>query len=210
MSTLALLHGGGGSAWDWHLVEPELRERGHDPVAIDLPNEDASAGWSEYADTVVEALGERTNVIVVGQSLGGFTAPLVADRIPVDLVVFVAGMVPSPGELFADWWMNTGYEGSGEEDVFYHDVPPDLAAEAQTHERDERSAALQQPWPLRALPDVPTKYLLCRDDRMFPAAWARRHARERLGIEADEIDGGHYVTLSRPGELADRLATYVS
>jgi hypothetical protein len=34
---------------------------------------------------------------------------------------------------------------------------------------------------------------------MFTAAWARRHARERLGIEADEMDGGHYVALSRPG-----------
>ena len=43
-----------------------------------------------------------------------------------------------------------------------------------------------------------------------PAAWARRHARERLGIEADEIDGGHYVTLSRPRELAERLDLYAS
>ena len=102
----------GGSAWDWHLVEPELRERGHDSVAVDLPNEDASAGWPDYVDAVVGALGSRTGVIVVGHSLGGFTAPLVADRIPVDLLVFVAGMVPAPGELFADWWTNTGYEPS--------------------------------------------------------------------------------------------------
>jgi pimeloyl-ACP methyl ester carboxylesterase len=69
---------------------------------------------------------------------------------------------------------------------------------------------LNEPWPLDAWPDVPTRYLLCRDDRMFPAAWARRHARERLGIEADEIDGGHYITLSRPLELAERLASYVA
>ena len=45
---------------------------------------------------------------------------------------------------------------------------------------------------------------------MFPAPWARRHARERLGIEADEIDGGHYITLSRPLELAEQLASYVA
>ena len=56
----------------------------------------------------------------------------------------------------------------------------------------------------------PTKYLLCRGDRMFPAAWARRHARERLGIEADEMDGGHYLTLSRPAELAGRLDAYAA
>jgi pimeloyl-ACP methyl ester carboxylesterase len=211
VSTFSLIHGGGGSAWDWHLVEPQLRERGHEPVAVDLPSEDPSAGWSDYADTVVEAVGDPERpFVVVGHSLGGLTAPLVADRIPVDLVVFVAGMIPAPGELFADWWTNTGYEPSGENDVFYHDVPPELAGEAQTRERGETSAALQQPWPLDAMPPVPTKYLLCRDDRMFPAAWARRHARERLGIQADEIDGGHYIMLSRPRELAERLHDYAA
>jgi Alpha/beta hydrolase family len=70
------------------------------------------------------------------------------------------------------------------------------------------SSASREPWPLDAWPDTPTRYLLCRDDRMFPAAWARRHAREGLGIDADEIDGGHYVSLSRPPELAERLVTY--
>jgi hypothetical protein len=45
---------------------------------------------------------------------------------------------------------------------------------------------------------------------MFPAAWARQHARERLGIDADEIDGGHYVTLSRPRELAERLDAFAA
>jgi len=211
MSTFALVHGGGGSAWDWHLVEPELRDREHDPVALDLPSEDPSAGWRDYVDTVVGAVGDRPRpLVVVGHSLGGFTAPLVSARIPVDLLIFLAGMIPAPGEVFENWWTNTGYESSGYDDVFYHDVPPGLAAEARTKEREEASAALQQPWPLETWPDVPSRYLLCRDDRMFPAEWARRHARERLGIEADEMDGGHYITLSRPAELADRLSAYAA
>jgi pimeloyl-ACP methyl ester carboxylesterase len=209
VATFALIHGGGGSAWDWHLVVPELRERGHDPVAVELPCEDESAGWREYADAVVQAVGGRSDVVVVGHSLGGFTAPLVCVRIPLDLLVLVAAMIPSPGELFADWWANASYEESGY-DVFYHDVPPELAAEARRRERDEASRALREPWPLEAWPDTPTRYLLCRDDRMFPAAWARRHARERLAIEPDEIDGGHYISLSRPRELADRLAAYAA
>ncbi len=117
-------------------------------------------------------------------------------------------MIPSPGELFADWWANVGYEASGYDDVFYHDVAPRLAAEAKRRERDERSKALLEPWPLASWPDTRSRYLVCRDDRMFVASWARRHARERLGIEADEIPGGHYVTLSRPRELATQLAAY--
>ena len=96
MTTFALIHGGGGSAWDWHLVVPELRELGHDPVAVDLPCEDESAGWDVYADLVVDALGDSQNVVVVGHSLGGFTAPLVCARALTDLLVLVAGNDPGP------------------------------------------------------------------------------------------------------------------
>jgi pimeloyl-ACP methyl ester carboxylesterase len=210
VATFALIHGGGSSAWDWHLVAPALRERGHDPVAVDLPSENESAGWSEYAETIVRAVGSHGDLVVVAHSLGAFTAPLVCARLPAQLLVLVAGMIPSPGEFFDDWWRNSGYEDSGEDDVFYHDVPPPLAAEAHRREREERSRALREPWPLDAWPETPTRYLLCRGDRMFPAAFARRHARERLGIEADEIDGGHYISLSRPRELAERLHAYAA
>jgi pimeloyl-ACP methyl ester carboxylesterase len=210
VSTFALIHGGGGSSWDWHLVSSELRERGHDAVAVDLPSEDESAGWWDYAETVVQAVGDCRDLVVVAHSLGGFTAPLVCRRIRARLLVLVAAMIPSPGELFADWWTNAGYHESGYEDVFYHDVPRALAADASRRERGENSKALQEPWPLEAWPDVPTRYLLCRDDRMFPAAWARRHARERLALEADEMDGGHYVALSRPREVAQRLTAYAA
>jgi pimeloyl-ACP methyl ester carboxylesterase len=209
-ATFALIHGGGGSAWDWHLVVPELRRHGYDAVAVDLPSEDGTAGWPEYVEAVVEAIGERTDIVVVAHSLGGFTAPLVCARVPVDLLVFVAAMLPAPGELFADWWTNTRFEETAEDDAFYHDVAPGLAIEARRRERAESSKALGELWPLDSWPDTPTRYLLCRDDRMFAREWARRHARERLGIEADEIDGGHYVTLSRPLELASRLADYVA
>jgi pimeloyl-ACP methyl ester carboxylesterase len=101
--TFVLIHGGGGSARDWHPVAAELRERGHDPVAVDLPSEDESAGWWEYANAVVQLVGDRSEVVVVGHSLGGFTAPLMCVRISVDLLILVAAMMPSPGELFADW-----------------------------------------------------------------------------------------------------------
>ena len=73
MATFALIHGGGSSAWDWHLVVPELRERGHEAVAVDLPSEDASAGWWAYADAVAGAVDGRHYVVVVAHSLGGFT-----------------------------------------------------------------------------------------------------------------------------------------
>src|SRR3712207_1082133 len=156
VARFVLIHGGGGSAWDWHLVVPELHERGHEAMAVDLPSEDPSAGWSAYADAVVGVIPERRPVIVVGHSLGGFTAPLVCARIPVASLVLLAAMIPSPGERFDEWWANAGYEDSGLDDVFYHEVPPELAAEAQRRERDEQAAALREPWPLDAWPQTPT------------------------------------------------------
>lgn len=142
MATFALIHGAGDVGWYWHLVAAELLDRGHDVVAPDLPSEDDSAGLVEYADTVVAAIGDRSDVVVVAQSLGGFVAPIVCQRIPVDLLVLLAGMIPVPGESPDDWWANTGYlqeqrnldehEDRPTDDIgmFYHDVPPDLATEA--------------------------------------------------------------------------------
>ena len=120
MATYVLIHGAADSGWYWHLLEGELRNQGHDVVAPDLPCEDASAGLSEYADTVVEAIGSRTDLTVVAQSFGGFTAPLVCERVPVDLLVLLAAMVPLPGEPPGDWWANTRCEQARREQQTVH------------------------------------------------------------------------------------------
>jgi pimeloyl-ACP methyl ester carboxylesterase len=213
MATYVLIHGAGDVAWYWHLVEPELREHGHDVVAVDLPCDDDSAGLSAYADTVVGAIGKHGSLVVVAQSFGGYTAPLVCARRPADLLVLVAGMVPSPGESAQEMFANTGYRQEEQGDpsdlaVFYHDVPPNLAAEALAKGRSQSDTPAREPWPLAAWPEVPTRYLLCQNDRLFPAAWSRRVVRERLGITPDEIASGHCPALSRPKELAARLEAY--
>ncbi|GII79502.1 alpha/beta hydrolase [Sphaerisporangium rufum] len=216
MATFGLIHGAGDVGWYWHLVQAELARRGHDSVAPDLPCTDDSAGLAEYADTMAGALAGRPDVIVVGQSLGGFVAPLVCDRLPVRLLVLVAPMIPAPGEPPAGYTAATGYDDEPRERyddpiaVFYQDVPPELAAEALKRSPGQSEARMAEPSPLAAWPAVPTKVLLCRDDRMFPAPYVRRVARDRLGITPDEIDGGHTPALSRPAELAERLAGYAA
>ncbi len=212
-TTYALIHGGGDSAFYWHLLAPELRARGHEVIAMDLPCEDDSAGFSEYADAVIEAVGERqgADLIVVAQSLGGFTAPLVCARVPVGLMVLVAGMVPAPGERGDDWPANTGYpgpEGADEMEIFYADVPDPIAREAIERSRRQSDAPGEEPWPLESWPQVPTRFLLCRQDRMFPADWMHEVVRARLGCDPDEIESGHCPALSRPVELAERLEDY--
>jgi pimeloyl-ACP methyl ester carboxylesterase len=211
MATFVFIHGAGDVGWYWHLVEAELRGRGHDTVAPDLPCDDDAAGLPEYADAVAAAAGDRTDLVVVAQSMGGFVAPLVCGRVPVDLLVLVAPMIPAPGEAPADYFSHTRYEEREQyDDPFYQDVPPDLAAEARKRSRGQSEARMGEPLPLRAWPEVPTRVLICRDDRLFPPGFLRRVARERLGITPDEIDGGHTPALSRPHELADRLDAYAA
>jgi pimeloyl-ACP methyl ester carboxylesterase len=214
MSTFVLIHGAGDVGWYWHLVEAELRARGHVTVAPDLPVDDEAAGLSEYADTVVDAIGEHIDLVVVAHSAGGFTAPLVCERVPVGLLVLVAPMIPAPGEAPSDYWVDTRYglevseRYEDEIELFYQDVPRELASEALRRSRGQSESRMGEPWPLEAWPNVPTRVLLCRDDRLFPPAYIRRVARQRLGIVPDEIDGGHTVALSHPKELADRLEAY--
>jgi len=161
----------------------------------------------------------------VGQSYGAFTATLAADRLPARLLVLLAGMIPAPGESPGQWWDNTGYRHAVEEQArldggrtgsddpfvsFFNGVPRPLAEEALRRSgRGESSVVWDTRWPLPAWPDVPTRYVLCRDDRFFPAAFLRRLAQERLGIVADEVPGCHCVALSHPGELAELLVGYL-
>lgn len=225
MSTFALIHGGGDVGWSWHLVQDELHTSGHHSVAPDLPSENESATLDDYADAVIDALGAPDQLVVVGHSYGAFTAPLVAERFNADLLVLIAGMIPVPGEAPDDWWRNSGYAEAarlqaqkdggltGNDDpfvTFYHDVPRDLAEEAMRRERGESAAAGRQPWPLDAWPDVETKFILCRDDRLFPADFYRRLAKQRLNISPDEIPGGHCAMLSQPRALARQLLSYLT
>ena len=218
MTTFVLIHGAGGVAWQWSLVEPELRDRGYDVVAMDLRADDESAGLQDYADTVIEAIGGRTKLVIVAHSFGGYTAPLVCARMPATRMVLVAGMIPLPGESAGEMFANTSHQASPVDAglsetesmiaTFMHDVPADLAREALSRGRDQAANPLAEPWPLDAWPDVSTQFLLCRDDRMFPAMWMRQVVKDRLGITPDEIDGGHFPALGRPKELADRLEAY--
>ena len=213
MTTYALIHGAGDVGWYWHLVEAELRRRGHETISMDLPVEDDSAGLLEYARAVVTAIGGRRDPVVVAQSFGGYVAPIVCAQVPARLMVLIAGMVPSPGESAEEMFANTGYRPERREDasdveVFYQDVSPALAREAIARGRRQSETPGKQPWPLAAWPEVPTRFLLCRNDRLFPAAWLRDVVRDRLGITPDEIDSGHTPALSRPVELAERLEGY--
>lgn len=218
--TFMLIPGAGGQAWYWHRVVGELHGRGYGAIAVDLPAGDDSAGLVAYTDAVVAAIGEARPLVVVGQSMGGLTAPLVCDRVPVDLLVLVNAMIPTPGETGGQWWEVTdqaaartdraAHDGRGLDDDllddFFHDVPQHVVDEAMRRgDPPQSSAPFAEPWPLDRWPQVPIRVLAGRDDRFFPAEFQTRVARRRLGITPDVVPGGHLVALSHPVELTDAL-----
>jgi pimeloyl-ACP methyl ester carboxylesterase len=225
MATFVLVHGAGDAGWYWHLTEAELRARGHHTVAPDLPCDNSTASLDDYAAAVTDAAAGQQDLVVVSQSYGAFAATLAASRLPARLLVLLAGMIPAPGETPGQWWASTGYQQAateqgrldggktGHDDPFityYNGVPRTLAEEAlRRGGRGESSVVWDTPWPLDAWPDLPTRFILCQDDRFFPAAFLRRVAQERLGIVADEVPGCHCVALSHPRELAELLVSYL-
>ena len=224
VTTFALVPGAGGAAWYWHRVVPLLEEAGHEAVAVDLPGADPHAGLPEYAALVESAVEGRDDVVLVGQSMGGFTVPLVAARRPLRAIVLLNAMVPLPGETAGAWWDAVGQEGArvaaaraggypAEFDLdtyFRHAVDPAVAAGGAEHERPEVDRAFETPCAFERWPDVPTHVVVGADDRFFPLELQRRVARERLGLDVDVVPGGHLAALSHPAELAAYLVDVVA
>ncbi len=228
-TTFVLLPGAGGDPWYWHRVVPQLAQPGHEVLPVALPASDPSAGLPDYARTVVEAAAGRDprSIVLVAQSLAGFVAPLVCQQMPIRLLVFLNAMIPGPNESPGEWFANTDQadakraldarEGRAVDAPFdplrefFHDVPQAVidAAWARGEPRQSDSV-FSSPCAFDRWPATPVRVLVSRDDRFFPAEFQRRIARQRLGVEADELPGGHLVALSRPDELSARLRSYAA
>ena len=161
--------------------------------------------------------------MLVGHSMSGLVVPLVAADRPVRSLVFVAAMLARPGMSAMEQrtgrahrptrppstsqWTDLG-DGSWSvgpdtaTELFWHDAPPEVTAGPVARLRPQAYRVMTESSPLIAWPAVPCAYVACRDDHATNPAWQRQAARERLGVEAVELDGGHSPMLSRPAELA--------
>jgi pimeloyl-ACP methyl ester carboxylesterase len=217
----ALIPGAGGTARYWYRVSPLLTDFGLEVIQLDLPNW-TGATLADQADAIVSAGTGADDVVLVTQSMGGFSAPLACDRLPVSHLFLVNAMIPAPGETPGQWWQNTGHsEAMRDHDLdegrdpdagfdpytyFLHDLPSEVL-EALTSGGDQEPAdsLFSSVYALPRWPDVPTTVLAARDDRFFPYEFQRRVAKERLGLAAEEVPGGHLCALSQPEALVDRL-----
>jgi pimeloyl-ACP methyl ester carboxylesterase len=223
MATFGLIHGVCAGGWCWEQLVPHLEKAGHDVIAVDLPCDDPGAAFSDYAEAADDQLaGGGKDLVLVGHSTGGMTIPLVAARRPVREVVFVCGMIPVPDRSVVDlgfdfrasdpaeWQVDNG---DGSFSIRPDAVGPYLLQDADAAIVTETASRLcpqfltpfAERCPLESLPDVPYRYVLCRDDRIVSPIWSRKAAPERLGVDPIELPGSHSPMGSRPGELAAAL-----
>jgi pimeloyl-ACP methyl ester carboxylesterase len=215
-----LIPGAGGTAQYWYRVTPLLADTGLAVVTLDLPNWNG-ATLADQAGAIVSAGTGADEVVLVAQSMGGFSAPLACDRLEVSHLFLLNAMIPAPGETPGQWWANTGHsEAMRGHDVsegrdpdagfdlytyFLHDLPPEVLEEATSGGQEPADSLFSSVYDLPEWPDVRTTVLAARDDRFFPYEFQRRVAKERLGLDAEEVPGGHLCALSQPEALVDRL-----
>lgn len=224
MVTFGLVHGSQHGAWCWERLTPELEQRGHRVIAVDLPCDDPDAGVDEYARVVVDALEGHDDVVLIGHSLGSLTIPVVASRRPVVRLIFLCSVPTGPGPAIdADLarMVTPAYlaaervideqdrESLADRDaaaVWYADCAPEDAAWALARLRPQSRRPLVEAGPLDEWPEVPVTVILGRDDRCVNMEWAVAAATARLeGEQPIVIEGGHSPFLARPAELADVL-----
>jgi pimeloyl-ACP methyl ester carboxylesterase len=227
MSTFGLIHGAWHGAWCWSRLTPELERLGHRSIAVDLPIEDEAATTIDYADHCATAFAGTGGLVVVAHSMAGLVAPLLAERMPLVGIVYLAGVLRRPGRSLADDradGVNTDFSTPGHDfsvtrfgenltaianlaeatDVFYNGCSPEDAAWAFSRLRKQRRYWTHRS-PQSAWPDVPRVSVVCTDDHAVNPVWSRRVAREWLGVEPVELASDHSPFLSRPKQLAALL-----
>jgi len=223
MTSAVLIPGAGGLGWYWHLVKRHLEDQGYDALTVDLAAS-GRTGLPAYADAVVAAIGGRADVVLIAQSMGAFTVPLVWQRVPISAVVFVNAMIPRHGETPGQWLENVGSEKarkaaavrdgySTEFDLatyFLHDVPEELVAELRVRAASQLDERFDDVCSFDAWPPIPIHVVAGRNDRFFPVELQRRVARDRLGVDPVVVPGGHLAALSHPRELAGVIAGYLN
>lgn len=165
---------------------PYLEAKGHRVINVDLPAERADASLEDYASAVCRAMeGTKGRLILVAHSAGGGTIPLVAQQVSVDRLVFVAAIVPLPGQSLFDAAgpvtqeviLSVSLDNGDGTRSFNFDLLASLVPEERraaylaflrATQRSQGMQALKQPWPGKGIPAVPRSYILCTEDQIIP------------------------------------------
>jgi len=218
VAAFGLLHGAWHEPSCWEPARERLEALGHTTTAADLPLHDPDAGYEERIRPAVEALEDADPpVVVVAHSQSSALGPLVAASRPISLLVYLCprmgSVEPPPGapEPFREGIPfppdrpdgTTAWDPDVATEFMYSRLPPEDARALAQHLRP--MAMPPGDYPLAEHPDVPVALLYASDDEFFEPGFERFMARELLGIDPIELEGGHFPMIEDPDGLAALL-----
>jgi pimeloyl-ACP methyl ester carboxylesterase len=206
MSDYVLLHGAWHGAWCWERIIPKLVGRGHRATAVDLRFGDPTVTAADWVAMVEDAIDRPEDTVVVAHSMSGYLAP----HVRASELVLLAALVPGAPEVIRPEFIqevgrqkDDAWDPDDAYTFFYHDC-----------ERADADLAIKQLTPMAPPtslseeprnPGVPTRYIVCTEDRVIDRDISARVARARYDAEIVEIDAAHSPFWSKPAELADLI-----
>lgn len=212
---IVLVHGAFANASGWDRVIAILQKDGYDVVAVENPLHTLQG---DIATTRRAVDGLAGPVVLVGHSYGGVVisgAAVGNDR--VKALVFVAAIAPEPGERVNAYFAkypsysnkalrqdSAGFltiDRSLFAGLFAADLPADEGAVLAATQKPIRSANFAAALREVAWKTIPSWYVVATRDKALNPDLERFYAK-RMGARTTEVDGSHFVFLSRPREIA--------
>jgi pimeloyl-ACP methyl ester carboxylesterase len=230
MATYVLIHGAWFGAWCWNATKALLEEAGHQVIAIDLPGhgDDQTPVAGITLDTLVDRVGQTLitqsePVILVGHSMGGIVLSQTAEKYPdkIERLIYVAAYLLQDGEsLFQVSTADTdskigpyllpdpengqiGIRPEALKDIFLHDCPPEVIAEAESRLRPDLIVPQTTPLHLseQNFGRVPRTYITTAHDRVISPNLQKQMFTALPCDRLLEIDTGHSPFAAAPEKL---------
>ncbi len=219
MSVFCLVHGSAQGPTGWQLLVTELQARGHRCMCVELPTDRPDESATYYASLIGAAISAENRPTVVTHSVSGLFLPLIPEYGEVERLVYLAAVIPKPGESFLSQVqkdpatyrpdflrLRPPMDSATAEQYLFHDCTPDVVPWAlSTLRMMYAKQAIVEESPLKNWPHVPSSYISCSEDRTINPDWWEAAARDRLQTEPIRLQAGHAPHVSRPRELAGIL-----
>ncbi|HRI97297.1 MAG TPA: alpha/beta hydrolase [Nocardioides sp.] len=224
--TVVLVHGAFADASGWSAVIRRLQARGYPVLAPANPLRGLTSD-SEYLETVLATIPGP--IVLVGHSYGGAVITNAAkDNSNVIGLVYIAAFALDEGESVEQASALAGGSndllahiigrpfGSGPTDVdayidpayfhelFAQDLPTRLTDVMAVSQRPAALLTLGEPSGPPAWEDIPSWYLVAKNDHTIPPV-AERFMAERAGAHTTEIRSSHVAMISHPGVVVSMI-----
>jgi pimeloyl-ACP methyl ester carboxylesterase len=214
---VVLVHGTTQSPAGWDLLTAALADRGHRSQTVDLLAGGSDRTADGYAALAASQVSGASSPVVIGHSGAGLVLPAIGAALGARQLVWLGAAVPEFGgrsfatqigpDVVTEEWGGLTAPPTSDPVVatyfLFHDCPLATVRWGLDTLRLFHPKVVYAEPPAASPPAMPSTVVVPSQDRTLRPSWMRQVARERLGVEAVEVDAGHCPHVSVPGVIAD-------